>query len=65
MPAGLTPGDLRSIRCPHCGNAVQVAMEGGPHQLQCFSCKSMIDLDIVHNGQRWTVRRIRGARAST
>jgi len=55
-----TPGGLGRVRCPRCGETVFFTMGGGPHSLACPSCKSSIDLDVVHDGRKWTLRRIRG-----
>jgi len=59
-----TPGRLGSIRCPRCGELLSFTMDGGPRQHLCSSCRSEVHLDVVHNGKRWTVRRIRKADAS-
>jgi phage FluMu protein Com len=65
MSLDVTPGSSRRIRCPQCAELLFFRMEGGPLQLKCGSCSSMVDLDVVHDGKRWTVRRVRGAGTSS
>jgi hypothetical protein len=60
MAGDNTPGNLRRVPCPRCAASVFFTAEGGPKQLLCFSCKSNFDLDVVHDGKKWTVRRVRG-----
>ncbi len=64
MTADSAPGRLGCIRCPRCWELQSFTMEGGPRQLLCSSCHSAIHLDVVHNGKRWTVRRLRQAGTS-
>ena len=61
MAADATPGNLHRVSCPHCAASVFFTVEGGPKQLHCFACKMNFDLDVVHDGRKWTVRRVRGS----
>src|SRR5689334_13954159 len=51
------PGEMSKVPCPHCGGSV-FFMTGGPHRLSCKICKATFSLDVVHDGNRWTLRRV-------
>lgn len=55
----VTPGEISLVPCPLCGGPVQFTMMGGPHHLVCRVCGAVIALDVVHDGNRWTIRRVR------
>jgi len=59
MGSDSTPGGLATVRCPQCKEAVFFVMTGGPKRLPCPHCGSSIKLDVVHDGRKWTVRRVR------
>jgi len=63
MAADITPGGVGSVRCPHCSASVFFTMTGGPHELPCPGCRSSFKLDVVHDGRRWAVRRVRPGQA--
>ena len=53
------PGKPSTVPCPHCGGTVHFMLSGGPQHLRCSVCGATMDLDVVHNGARWTLRRVR------
>lgn len=55
----VTPGEVSKVPCPHCGGSVVFTMTGGPNHLLCQVCGATISLDVVHDGSRWTLRRVR------
>jgi hypothetical protein len=57
----VTPGGRSTVPCVRCGGLVFFVMSGGPNRLTCQSCGATISLDVVHNGRRWTLRRVRAA----
>jgi hypothetical protein len=57
----VTPGAPSTVPCPHCGGSILFTMTGGPHHLLCQVCRATISLDVVHDGNRWTLRRVRNA----
>ena len=56
---GVAPGEASRVPCPQCGGLVHFTTAGGPHLLRCQVCGLAISLDVVHDGKRWTVRRVR------
>jgi hypothetical protein len=59
MSEEVTPGAMGRVFCPRCGETVFFTIAGGPRELGCSACKVPFFLDVVHNGRRWTVRRVR------
>jgi len=59
MGSDTTPGGIATFRCPHCGGSVFFIIKGGPKSLPCPHCNRSIALDVVHDGRKWTVRRLR------
>jgi hypothetical protein len=59
METEVTPGGTGRVRCPKCRAVVFFRSVGGPHQATCSECRSTIGFDVVHDGRRWTVRRVR------
>ena len=43
------------------GDVGHFAMAGGPKELPCSKCHGTVLCDVVHDGTRWTVVRIRRA----
>lgn len=64
LPEEVTPGSLGRVTCPKCGGTVFFTITGGPRQLDCPDCKATFSLDVVHNGRRWTLRRVRSLEPS-
>jgi hypothetical protein len=56
-----TPGAIYKVSCPHCGGPVYFVLAGGPRRVACLGCGAPIDFDVVHDGRKWTVRRLRQA----
>ncbi|MBV8881339.1 MAG: hypothetical protein JO332_15340 [Planctomycetaceae bacterium] len=54
-----TPGALGKTSCPYCGSPVFLTIRGGPQRLRCLTCRASIELDVVHDGRHWTIRRVR------
>ncbi len=61
MSQDVTPGNLGSVPCPRCGGPVFFTLAGGPNEPVCPSCRAVVQLDVVHDGRRWTVRRVRAS----
>ena len=61
MGSESTPGGITRIRCPHCSGPVFFILSGGPNHLGCTGCGRSFNLDVVHDGRKWTVRRLRKA----
>jgi hypothetical protein len=59
MSGEKTPGGLGRVRCPRCEGTVFFTIAGGPRELDCPACKTSFALDVVHDGRRWTLRRVR------
>ena len=55
----VTPGGASPFPCPRCRRPIIVTMTGGPHDLRCDLCGAAFSLDVVHDGIRWTIRRVR------
>jgi hypothetical protein len=55
------PGEHSTILCLQCGSSIPFTMIGGPHHLVCQICQATVSLEVVHDGIRWTLRRIRRA----
>jgi len=59
MGSDSTPGGIYTVCCPRCEGRVYFVLAGGPRRVACTTCGVAIDLDVVHDGTKWTVRRLR------
>jgi hypothetical protein len=59
MGSDSTPGNLATVRCPNCDGHVYFILSGGPNRIDCPHCARPVHLDVVHNGRKWTIRRLR------
>ena len=59
MLEDVTPGTLGRVSFPSCEGIVFFTIAGGPRKLDCPACKNPFTLDVVHDGERWTFRRVR------
>jgi phage FluMu protein Com len=48
-----TPGRIGSVRCTHCAAAIFYVFAGGPHQLLCPNCRTVVALEVVFDGTKW------------
>jgi len=56
MNGDTTPGQTGSVPCPTCGNFLFFRFTGGPHQLPCPSCHTLVSLEVVHDGTKWRTK---------
>jgi hypothetical protein len=54
-----TPGCMVLLQCPNCEEPILFVLGGGPRRLPCRKCQITVALEVVHDGRKWTTRRVR------
>lgn len=54
-----TPGSIIVLLCPNCEEPILFVLGGGPRRLPCRKCHATVALEVVHDGRKWTTRRVR------